>query len=94
MDGQVAEQGLIAGEEFTKGIQEQRLAEAPGPGEEVILALVDQSQREAGLVDVVKPPFPDFAEILDADGEAFAGVVAIQEGRLLPDYYGEMKLCL
>lgn len=38
MDGQVAKQGLIAGEEFPQGIQEQRLAEASWPGEEVVLA--------------------------------------------------------
>ena len=43
MNRQAAEQGLVAGEKFAQGIQEQGFAEPPRPGEEVILALVVQT---------------------------------------------------
>jgi hypothetical protein len=50
------EQRLVAGEELSEGIEEQRLAEAPRAREKIILARVDQAPRKAALVDVVIAP--------------------------------------
>jgi hypothetical protein len=49
MDGEPLEQRLIPGQEFTQGIEKQRLAETARAGEEVIFALVDQPPREPVL---------------------------------------------
>ena len=64
-----AEQRLVAGEQFTQGIQEQRLTEAPRTRQEVMGAFVDQAQRKACLVDVVTVVFAQFREGLDTDGQ-------------------------
>ena len=68
-----AEQGLVAGEELSEGVEEQRLAEAPGAREKVVLALVVQTQRKTGFVDVVIVPLADLAEGLNANRQAAAG---------------------
>ena len=66
-------QGLVAGEELSEGVEEQRFAEAPGAREEVVGPLFDQAQGEAGLIDVVVVTLADLAEGLDADRQAAAG---------------------
>ena len=63
------EERFVALEQFLQRVQEQALAEAPRPGEEVVRALVRQPLHVQGLVDVVAVPLADLPEGLDADGE-------------------------
>ena len=60
------EQFLAALEHFLEGVQEQALAEAARPRQEVVRAFVEQA-LEGRLVDVVTVPFPQLAERLQAD---------------------------
>ena len=68
VDRQTAEQRLAALEQLLQRVEEQALAETPGPREEIAAALVRQPLRVAGLVDVVAALLPKRAEGLDADG--------------------------
>ena len=47
---QPPEQRLVAGEQLAQGVEQQRLAEAPGARQEIIVPLVEQVPDEAGLV--------------------------------------------
>ena len=73
MNRQATEQGLMTGEEFPQGIEEQGLAETTRPGEEVMAALFDQPPGKRRLIDIVVIVLPDLLEGLDADGQAFTG---------------------
>jgi len=56
-------------EQLRERIQEQRLAETKGAGQEIMGTFRDQSQRKAGLVHLVEIALPDLAEGLDAERE-------------------------
>ena len=73
VDVQPFEQGFVALEQLLAGVEEQALAEAPGAGEEVVLALVEQAPDVRGLVDVVAVLPADLAEGLNAYGESAPG---------------------
>ena len=73
VDVQPLEQGFVALEELLAGVEEQALAEAPRPGEEVMLAPVNQPANVHGLVDVVAVLLADLAEGLNAYGEPASG---------------------
>ena len=72
MHMQAAEQRLVAGEQLPQGIEEQALAEAPRPREEVVVAFFNELQSNAGLVDVVAVILADAGEGLDTDGQLLA----------------------
>jgi hypothetical protein len=69
MDGQAAKQGLVGCEEFGQGVEKERLAKAPRPREEIVLAVLDQLAGKAALVHVVIAFLADLAEVLDTNGQ-------------------------
>ena len=70
VDGQSAEQGLVALVQLLEGVHEQALAEPAGSRQEVVLAgTVHNSPGVGGLVDIVVALLADLAEGLDADGK-------------------------
>ena len=73
VDVQPLEERFVALEQLLAGVEEQALAEAPGPRQEVVLALVEQPPDVRGLVDVVAVLLADLAEGLDAYGESAFG---------------------
>ena len=73
VDVQPLEQGLVALEQVLAGVEEQALAEAPRPRQEVVGALVHQPPDVRGLVDVVAVFLANPAEGLDAYGESASG---------------------
>ena len=71
MNRQPPEQRLVAGEQLLHRVQQQALAEAPRPRQEVVLAFADQLPEVGRLVDVVVAAVrADLAEGLDAERQS------------------------
>jgi len=77
MDGKSPEQVLPPLEEGLDRVQQQALAEPPGPGQEVMPPLVHKPPDERRLVDVIETFATDRREVLDADGKALTGHVKL-----------------
>ena len=73
VDGQPLEKGFVPLEQLLAGVEEQALAEAPRPRQEVMLAPLREPLQVGGLVDVVPVLLPDRAEGLDADRQLACG---------------------
>ena len=61
-------------EQLLARVEEQALAEAPRPRQEVVLALVEQPPDVGGFVDVVTVLLAELAEVLDAMGSLRLGM--------------------
>jgi hypothetical protein len=66
---QPREQLPAAGEGLGQGVDQQALAEAPRPGQEVVFALRGQAGDVGGLVDVDVTLGAHLAQVLQADGQ-------------------------
>ena len=85
MDGQAAEQRLVALVQLLERVHEQALAEPPRARQEVVFAgVVLDPAGVGGLVDVVVAFLPDLPEGLDADGQlalSHAGILSVRRPR-------------
>ena len=79
VDRESLEQRLASLEEFLDGVEKKALAEASGPGEEVVAAPIHQPLDPGGLVHVVAAVLANLAEGLNADGQ-----YALGHGDILP----------
>ena len=83
VDVQTAEQRLITLEKLLQRVQQQALAEAPRARKEVVLALVQETDDETGLVDVVAILLAQLAEGLQPDRQPASGLRIHGSGFLL-----------
>ena len=73
VDGQPLKEPLVAFEHFLDGVEQEALAEAARPREEIVLRAFDKISDVFRFVNVVIPVLSYFAKGLNADGEFEAG---------------------
>lgn len=75
VDIEPLEQRLAALEQAAQGVEQQALAEAPRPGEEVVAALFHQPMEHWRLVDIVVATLAQLVEGLNTDGQFLASAL-------------------